>query len=56
MPVASPNGPGENGRAVIIPAEREEERKQKFSIHQFNLLASDMMSLNRSLPDHRLAA
>lgn len=55
LPPRSPTGPGEMGKAVVIPAEMQEESKQKFKIHQFNLLASEMMSLNRSLPDHRMS-
>ena len=49
-----PTGPGEMGKAVIIPPEREAESKEKFKINQFNLVASEMMSLNRSLPDYRI--
>lgn len=48
--------PGEMGKAVQIPKEREEERKEKFKINQFNLVASEMILLNRSLADVRLAA
>ena len=48
--------PGEMGKAVIIPKEREEEKKEKFKINQFNLLASEMILLNRSLSDVRLPA
>ncbi|KAL3832145.1 hypothetical protein ACJMK2_023816, partial [Sinanodonta woodiana] len=50
-----PTGPGEQGKAVIIPPERQNEAKEKFKINQFNLVASDMMSLNRSLPDYRMS-
>lgn len=46
--------PGDMGKAVLIPPDREEESKEKFKIHQFNLVASDMMSLNRTLPDYRI--
>ncbi|XP_050299063.1 polypeptide N-acetylgalactosaminyltransferase 5 isoform X3 [Anthonomus grandis grandis] len=46
--------PGEKGKAVHIPSDREEEMKEKFKLNQFNLLASDMISLNRSLQDVRL--
>ena len=48
--------PGEMGKAVQIPKEREEEKKEKFKINQFNLLASEMIQLNRSLQDVRLSA
>lgn len=47
-------GPGDNGRPVIIPQERQSEATELFKINQFNLLASDLVSLNRTLPDHRL--
>ena len=48
--------PGEMGKAVAIPPDKEEEKKEKFKINQFNLLASEMISLNRSLIDVRLSA
>ena len=53
--VSRPAMPGDNGRAVIIPDSRKDESKEKFKIHQFNLVASEMMSLNRTLPDYRIA-
>lgn len=46
--------PGELGKAVHIPPEQEAEMKEKFKLNQFNLMASDMISLNRSLADVRL--
>ncbi|XP_026466118.1 polypeptide N-acetylgalactosaminyltransferase 5-like isoform X2 [Ctenocephalides felis] len=46
--------PGEMGKPVIIPQEHEALMKEKFKENQFNLLASDMISLNRSLTDVRL--
>lgn len=46
--------PGEMGKAVKIPAEKDAEMKEKFKLNQFNLMASDMISLNRSLVDVRL--
>ena len=54
-PVVHPkNGPGEMGKAVVIPPDLEEKKKEMFKINQFNLLASDMVSVNRSLPDVRM--
>jgi len=45
--------PGEMGTAVDIPSDRMEEVTESFPIHQFNLVASDMVSVNRSLADVR---
>ena len=47
--------PGEMGKSVQIPSDQEEEKKEKFKINQFNLMASEMISLNRSLQDVRLS-
>ena len=47
------SGHGENGRAVSVPRELEAEAKDKYRVHQFNLIASDLVSVNRSLPDYR---
>ena len=41
------------GKAVVIPKEREAESKEKFKINQFNLVASEMIALNRTLQDVR---
>lgn len=49
-----PGLPGEMGKAVRIPSHQEALMKEKFKLNQFNLLASDMISLNRSLVDVRL--
>ncbi|XP_043930770.1 polypeptide N-acetylgalactosaminyltransferase 13 [Protopterus annectens] len=48
------DGPGEMGRAVLIPRKDQEKMKELFKINQFNLMASDLIALNRSLPDVRL--
>ncbi|XP_037051693.1 polypeptide N-acetylgalactosaminyltransferase 5 isoform X1 [Bradysia coprophila] len=45
--------PGELGKPVKIPSEQHALMKEKFKENQFNLLASDMISLNRSLIDVR---
>ncbi|KAM4698443.1 polypeptide N-acetylgalactosaminyltransferase 13 isoform 1-T1 [Rhinophrynus dorsalis] len=47
-------GPGEMGKAVLIPKDDQEKMKEQFKINQFNLMASDLIALNRSLPDVRL--
>lgn len=48
------DGPGEGGKPVVIPKEQQEKMKEMFKINQFNLMASEMIALNRSLPDVRL--
>lgn len=50
-----PGSPGEMGRPVKLPPAVERLVQDKFKINQFNVLASDAISLNRSLPDVRLA-
>eukprot|EP00092_Neocalanus_flemingeri_P039756 GFUD01043295.1.p1 GENE.GFUD01043295.1~~GFUD01043295.1.p1 ORF type:complete len:577 (-),score=160.56 GFUD01043295.1:148-1878(-) len=44
---------GEMGAAVDIPADKVAEADDRFSTNQFNIVASDLMSVNRSLPDFR---
>lgn len=46
-------GWGENGKPVVITSKDLFKMQQLFQINQFNLMASDGMSLNRSLPDVR---
>lgn len=48
------DGPGEGGKPVVIPKENQEKMKEMFKINQFNLMASEMIAMNRSLPDVRL--
>ena len=56
-PVIGDNSlPGEMGKPVTIPKSQEKEKNEKFKINQFNLMASEMISLNRSLADVRLSA
>ncbi|XP_076627300.1 polypeptide N-acetylgalactosaminyltransferase 5 isoform X1 [Colletes latitarsis] len=46
--------PGEMGAAVHISPEDEARQQELFKLNQFNIMASDMISLNRSLKDIRL--
>ena len=52
----SEGSPGEMGKAVNIAPEQESIQQELFKLNQFNLLASDMITLNRSLRDVRLSA
>uniref|UniRef100_A0A6A7FXF7 Polypeptide N-acetylgalactosaminyltransferase n=3 Tax=Hirondellea gigas TaxID=1518452 RepID=A0A6A7FXF7_9CRUS len=49
-----PGSPGELGRPFSTPKHQEQEMKETFKLNQFNLIASDAISVNRSLPDVRL--
>ncbi|KAJ8923346.1 hypothetical protein NQ315_001904 [Exocentrus adspersus] len=49
-----PGNVGEKGKAVHVPPDQEALMKERFKLNQFNLMASDMISLNRSLADVRL--
>ncbi|CAG9863627.1 unnamed protein product [Phyllotreta striolata] len=44
---------GRNGQPVIVPSKDFIKMQQLYQINQFNLLASDRIPLNRSLPDYR---
>lgn len=44
---------GKLGEAVIIPAFESPKMNKLFQINRFNLMASDRIPLNRSLPDVR---
>jgi len=50
------NGPGEMGHGVHLSKAEEEEMKRKFKENQFNVMVSDRISINRTLPDVRLEA
>lgn len=47
------NDPGEGGRPVVLNDSQQIEMKERFSEHQFNIIASEMISFNRSLLDFR---
>ena len=44
---------GENGSPVYVPDYERSRAKDLFFVNRFNLVASDMISVNRSLPDPR---
>ncbi|ESO02966.1 hypothetical protein HELRODRAFT_146063, partial [Helobdella robusta] len=46
---------GEMGEPVKFQPGREKEIERLFKINQFNLLASDLISVNRTLPDYRMS-
>ena len=46
--------PGEMGKPVQVPSEKESLVRETFHLNQFNLVASDSISPFRSLPDVRL--
>lgn len=48
-----PNGPGEYGKAVVIPAEEKKNEKDGYSKYAFNEYASTKISLERSIQDTR---
>lgn len=47
---------GENGSPVYVPEYDRARAKRLFYINRFNLVASDLIAVNRSLPDVRKAA
>lgn len=53
VPLNPSDWPGEEGRAVVIPDELRELEIKRFEENQFNILASDMVALNRHIPDKR---
>jgi hypothetical protein len=55
-PTNPPNWPGENGRAVVIPPHLKSESEKRFKENQFNIVASDLTALNRTIPDQRSEA
>ena len=44
---------GEFGKAVTLPQELIKQSKAKMSLHQLDVVASDIMSLNRKINDMR---
>lgn len=46
-------GPGESGRPVEIQGPLKDEADSLFKKEAFNIIASDMVALDRSIPDTR---
>lgn len=46
-------GLGEMGKPVRLPASLLADAKAKFYLNQFDVVVSDLISVNRTLPDHR---
>ncbi|KAM7537339.1 hypothetical protein Aperf_G00000067799 [Anoplocephala perfoliata] len=44
---------GEGGKAVRLPANLRADSKAKFGLNQFDVVISDLISVNRTLPDVR---
>ena len=51
----SPGLFGEQGNSVEVPAHMQQEKEKRFLENQFNVVASELVSINRSLPDYRSA-
>ena len=51
---ADDGAPGEMGRPVYLPKEEQSQSRVKFKLNQFNIMASDRIRLNRTLPDVRM--
>ncbi|XP_014664992.1 PREDICTED: polypeptide N-acetylgalactosaminyltransferase 13-like [Priapulus caudatus] len=49
----SPAGPGENGKKVQLSKEQQRIADSQFEKEAFNIVASNMIAYNRSLPDVR---
>lgn len=46
-------GPGEQGKAAVVKPENKEKEKELYKAYGYNAFLSDMIALDRSLPDIR---
>jgi hypothetical protein len=53
QPINPQDWPGEQGKAVRIDNRLKDIAKKRFEENQFNIMASEMIAINRSLPDTR---
>ena len=49
-----PDWPGEQGKGVKIPKNMKEVSDKRFKENQFNIVASEMIALDRTIPDGRV--
>ena len=49
-------GAGENGEPVFLKSREQIKAKRLYHVNKFNIVASDRISLNRTLPDVRKEA
>jgi hypothetical protein len=45
--------PGEQGKGVVIPANMKQIADKRFKENQFNIVASEIIALDRTIPDGR---
>jgi len=48
-----PSLPGEGGKGVVLSGADKEKEKRGYDLHAFNMMASDRISIHRSLKDYR---
>ncbi len=53
VPRNPPDWHGEEGREVVVPRDLQAEVDRRFKENNFNVVASDLVALNRTVPDTR---
>lgn len=54
LPTNPINWPGEQGLGVKVPKELKNLEKKRYEENQFNVVESDLIALNRYIPDNRM--